>query len=102
MVFSGDTRFSPDLIKASHGADLLIHEAYCTDEGREQASHIGHSTASEAGRAAAQADVSELILTHIADPYHSNTQALVEEASEHFNGPIRGAHDLMQVTVRAH
>jgi ribonuclease Z len=101
VVFSGDTRFSPGLVEASQGADLLIHEAYSTDENQEQASHVGHSTAAEAGRAAAQAGVSELVLTHITNAFHANTQALVEEASTHFNGPIRAVHDLMQVTVLA-
>lgn len=101
VVFSGDTRFSPDLVGASQGADLLIHEAYSTEESREQAGGIGHSTAAEAGRAAAQASASELVLTHITNPYHTSTDALVHEASEQFSGPIRAAHDLMQVTVRA-
>ena len=101
VVFSGDTRFSPELVKASQGADLLIHEVYSTEESEEQASAVGHSTAAEAGRAAAQAAVSELVLTHITNAFHTNAQSLLEEASTHFNGPIRAAHDLMQVTVRA-
>ena len=101
VVFSGDTRFNPELVKASQGADLLIHEVYSTEESEEQASAVGHSTAAEAGRAAAQADVSALVLTHITNAFHTNTKSLLDETSEHFKGPSRAAHDLMQVTVRA-
>ena len=32
VVFLADTRFNPELIKASQGARLLIHGAFRTDE----------------------------------------------------------------------
>ncbi|MEE8465448.1 MAG: MBL fold metallo-hydrolase, partial [Dehalococcoidia bacterium] len=47
VVFSGDTRFNPELIKASEGARLLIHEAFRTDDEKELANTHGHSTAGE-------------------------------------------------------
>ncbi len=100
VVFSGDTRFSPDLVRASQSADLLIHEVYSTEQYRDQASAVGHSTAAEAGTAAAQAGVSQLVLTHITNAFHTDTDALLEEASGHFAGPIQAARDLMKVIVR--
>ena len=32
VVFSGDTRYSPEVAKAAEGADLLIHEAFCVTD----------------------------------------------------------------------
>jgi len=99
VVFSGDTRFSENLAAASHGADLLIHEALCTDADTNGASSRGHSTAGEAARAAAIAQVKSLTLTHIDNPFHLNTQALLDDARTHFDGPIDVATDLYQITV---
>jgi ribonuclease Z len=99
VVFSGDTRFNPELIKASQGARLLIHEAFRTDQEKEQASNHGHSTAGEAGRAAAQADVAELVLTHLDSAFHADPGPLIADAKKHYNGPISSANDLDQITV---
>ena len=99
VVFSGDTRFSPELIKASQGARLLIHEAFRTDGHKEYASNHGHSTSGEAGRSAAQAGVAELVLTHLDSAFHADPQPLIDDAKKHYNGPISAASDLYQITV---
>ena len=99
VVFSGDTRFNPELIEASKGARLLIHEAFRTDEQREYASDHGHATAGEAGRSATQAGVAELVLTHIDSAFDADPQPLIDDAKKHFNGPISAASDLYQITV---
>ena len=101
VVFSGDTRFNPELVKASQGARLLIHEAYRTDEEFEYASNHGHSTAGDAGRAATQAGVAELVLTHFDTDFATNPQPLLDEAKKHYNGPTTAATDLYQITVTA-
>ena len=99
VVFSGDTRFNPELIEASKGARLLIHEAFRTDEQREYASDHGHATAGEAGRSATQAGVADLVLTHIDSAFDADPQPLIDDAKKHFNGPISAASDLYQITV---
>ena len=99
VVFSGDTRFNPELIKASQGARLLIHEAFRTDEEKEYATNHGHATAGEAARSAAQAGVAELVLTHLDSAFHADPQPLIDDAKKHFNGPISAASDLDQITV---
>ena len=99
VVFSGDTRYNPELIKASKGARLLIHEAFRTDEEREYASNHGHATSGEAARSAAQAGVAELVLTHLDSAFHADPQPLVNDAKKHFSGPITVASDLYQITV---
>ena len=99
VVFSGDTRFNPELIKASQGARLLIHEAFRTDEEKEFASSRGHSTSGDAGRSAAQAGVAELILTHLDSAFATDPQPLIDDAKKHYDGPITAADDLYQITV---
>ena len=99
VVFSGDTRFNPELIKASQGARLLIHEAFRTDEEQGYAADHGHATAGEAGRSAAQAGVAELVLTHLDSAFHADPQPLIDDAKKHYNGPISAASDLYQITV---
>jgi len=99
VVFSGDTRFNPELVKASQGARLLIHEAYRTDADSEYADHHGHSTAGDAGRAATQAGVAELMITHLDSEFATNPQPLLDDAKKHFSGPTSAATDLQQITV---
>ena len=99
VVFSGDTRFSPNLVAAAKGARLLIHEAFCTETDKEYANTQRHSTGADAGRAAAQAGVAELVITHIATPFHFNPQPLADDARCYFHGPISVASDLYQMTV---
>jgi len=99
VVFSGDTRFNPELVKAAEGARLLIHEAYRTDEEREFANDQGHSTGGDAGRAASQAGVAQLVLTHLDSEFDADPQPLLDDAKKHYQGPISAAADLDQITV---
>lgn len=69
IVISGDTAYSPELIRASHGAQLLIHEATFAREHAALARGKGHSTADDAGRAAREAGVGELWLAHLSARY---------------------------------
>ena len=99
VVFSGDTRFSPGVVEAAQGASLLIHEALSTTTERELTASRGHSTAAEAGRAAGEAGVKELVITHISTAHHFDPQPLLDEARQHFEGPITVASDLYQLSV---
>ena len=45
------------------------------------------------------ADVEELVITHITNPFHANTQPLIDDAKLHFQGPVIAANDLTVVTV---
>ena len=98
VIFSGDTRYSPELVKAAEGADLLIHEAFCVGDS-VLASAAGHCTGGEAGRAAAEARAASLVLTHITDPYHADSEPLGAEAAQHYSGPITIAQDCLQITL---
>ena len=64
LAYSGDTAAHPGLVEAARGADLFICEATMPRGYEEEASH-GHLTSPQAGEAARQAGVGELMLTHV-------------------------------------
>ncbi len=99
VVFSGDTRWCPDLADLAQGATLLIHEALCTEERRDMADGTAHSTAAEAARIAQMAGVGGLTITHIHNDYHTDTEALIEEARSIYDGPVGVAEDCWQQRV---
>jgi ribonuclease Z len=65
LVLSGDTRPCEALRIASHGADVLVHEATFAEEERERAAENGHSTARQAATIAREAEVTLLALNHV-------------------------------------
>ena len=102
VVFSGDTRWHPALAELAAGADLLIHEAICTEADRRRADTTAHSTAAEAGRIAQLAGVGSLTLTHIDNAFHGaeGMAALAAEArSVYDGGPVSVATDCWQQSV---
>ncbi|MBE3563207.1 MAG: MBL fold metallo-hydrolase [Hydrogenibacillus schlegelii] len=88
IVYTSDTRFFPELVAFSRGADLLIAESsvYAGEDGTP----AGHMNAEEAGRLAAEAEVRRLVLTHL--PHYGMHHALVEGAAAVFSGPVHLAH----------
>ncbi len=98
IVFSGDTRYSPELVAAAQGVDLLIHEAFCVADVT-LARAAGHCTGGEAGQAAAETSAASLAITHLTDAYHADSQPLGTEAAEHYAGPITLAEDLLKITL---
>jgi ribonuclease Z len=80
LIYSGDTRPHLSVIKASKGADLLIHEATFAGDELERARETGHSTAAEAARVALEAGVRRLVLTHISSRYNRDAAELLAEA----------------------
>jgi ribonuclease Z len=80
VAYSGDTRPCPALAEAAHGVDLLIHEVGGLDARMDTLHAVGHSTAGDAGRIAAQAEARALALTHLPASHVYRQADLLEEA----------------------
>jgi ribonuclease BN (tRNA processing enzyme) len=91
LVYSGDTDVSDSLVALAANADLLILEA------ANPFKVPGHLTPAEAGRLAAAAGVSRLLLTHFYPP--CDEADVVALASQEFKGEILRAEDGLSLTV---
>ena len=98
VVYTGDTRPTSDILEASRGADLLIHDGSLTHDLVEWARETMHSTAREAALLAKEADVRELILTHISSRY-SDPSPILEDATAVFDR-VRVAKDFLEIEVQ--
>lgn len=112
IVISGDTTPSDDLVMLARRADVLVHEALydaaavdrlvasvpnASDLRRSILSH--HTTAEEAGRVAAEAQVGTLVLSHLVpsdDPAVSEAM-WSDAARKHFRGRVVVGKDLMEL-----
>ncbi|KAJ6711510.1 ZINC PHOSPHODIESTERASE ELAC PROTEIN 2 [Salix purpurea] len=73
IVYSGDTRPCPELVEASRGATILIHEATFEDALVEEAIARNHSTTEEAIEVGNSAGAYRIILTHFSQRYPENS-----------------------------
>jgi ribonuclease BN (tRNA processing enzyme) len=105
IVFSGDTRPSDHLIALARNADVLVHEVLLpsrlsADIPAPVRRHImaSHTTAEDAGRVAAAANVKMLVLTHLVPTEPpSPEEDWIAPARTHFNGRIVLARDLLEL-----
>ena len=84
--YSCDTEPCEGVELIAHGVDILFHEATGPDQG--------HSSAAQAGAAAAKAEVGELVLIHYPEP-DSTEKDLIGQAGAFFAGKITLAKDLL-------
>ena len=84
LVYSGDTGYCDPLIDLARGADVFLCEASWTHSSARPPKL--HLSGTEAGRAATQAGVSELLLTHI--PPWTSREDVISEAKAEFDGPV--------------
>jgi ribonuclease BN (tRNA processing enzyme) len=111
MVLSGDTAYAPELARFAKGADVLVHEALylpgldallrrVPDAARLREHLIAsHTTPEDAGRIAAEAGVSTLVLSHLVpgdDPSITDEQWSAG-ARRFFKGRIVVGRDLMEI-----
>lgn len=98
IVYSGDLIPCDSIIELAKNADLFVCEASFTDDLKERASEVGHSTAKQAAQMAKKANVKKLILTHISPRYSDDPGPLLREAKNIFNNTVL-AEDLMEIEV---
>jgi ribonuclease Z len=99
IVYTGDTRPTPEVEEASRGADLLIHDGSLDDGMADWAAETMHTTAGEAARLAERAGARRLVLTHISSRYSDDVGPLLEDARKHFPS-VQIAEDLLKIEVK--
>jgi ribonuclease Z len=97
LVYTGDTTPSGEVLLASKGADLLIHDGTFSDEHRKEAGEKMHSTVVQAAELAKKAKAKQLVLVHLSNRY-KDASPLEKEARKIFkNSKI--AFDGMEISL---
>ena len=111
IVFSGDTRPSPNLVRLAKGADVLVHEVLqvpsietllaAEPNATRLREHLmaSHTTTAQVGKIATQAGVKRLVLTHFVPggyPFLSD-EVWRDAVRPDFAGEIIVARDLMEI-----
>lgn len=78
-AYLSDTNFSAKAATLCHGVDLMYHEATYSAEEQRNAKDRGHSTSTDAARAALKAEARRLVIGHYSSRY-KDEQVLVDEA----------------------
>tara|TARA_Y100001968_G_scaffold323429_1_gene361086 strand:- start:696 stop:1589 length:894 start_codon:yes stop_codon:yes gene_type:complete len=103
LVYCTDTIFSETAIELAHEADLLIHEATFAHKDSKMAYERAHSTSTMAAQTASEANVGQLILTHLSPRYAPNNAItpndLLNEAKAIFPNTLL-AKDFLQIDVK--
>jgi ribonuclease BN (tRNA processing enzyme) len=111
IVISGDTAYSPELIKLAKGADVLVHEVMYLPGVEALLQRVGnaarlrqhllqsHTSTEDAGKVAAQAGVKTLVLSHFVpgDDPSITDEMWAEGARKHFGGRVVVGKDLLEI-----
>ena len=101
VVYTGDTRpiqNQPGVAALIRGADLLIHDATFDDQESSRAREVLHTTAGEAGEAAAALNARMLALVHISSRYAS-TANHIRDAKRQYEGDVILPADLTALEI---
>lgn len=97
ISYSGDTRPCEAMIRLARDSDILIHESTYEAEDHQRAVDNAHSTSVEAAEIAREANVNELVLTHISTRYTSDKN-IKSEAQKVFKN-TKVARDYMKIDL---
>ncbi|MEV7229398.1 ribonuclease Z [Polymorphospora sp. NPDC051019] len=98
FAFVMDTGLCDNVFALAEEADLLVIESTFLSVDAALAAEVGHLTAAQAGRVAAESGVRRLVLTHFSQRY-PDPERFAAEAREEFGGDLVVADDLMRVPV---
>ncbi len=98
FAFVMDTRLCDGVFALADGVDMLVIESTFLASEAELARHVGHLTAGDAGRVAAECGVRTLVLTHFSQRY-TDPRCFSEEAAAAFGGEIVVAEDLSTIPM---
>ncbi|MFI7023344.1 ribonuclease Z [Micromonospora sp. NPDC049900] len=98
FAFVMDTGLCDGVYALADQADLLVIESTFLESEAALAAEVGHLTAGQAARVAAESGVRRLVLTHFSQRY-ADPHRFAEEARRHFDGDLVIAEDLTTVQV---
>lgn len=96
VVYTGDTKPCDNIVKISKGADLLIHDGTFLELDEVKGKY--HADVKQAAKSAKEAEVKQLVLTHLSRRY-TDIKPLEEEAKKVFAN-TKVAHDFMKVKLK--
>lgn len=98
VTILGDTRYCMAAEELAQDADVVVHEATFAKERSDLATAYYHSTSEQAAVTARNARASHLVLTHISQRYHDQSELLLGEAKEIFKNSYI-AHDFWSFPI---
>ncbi|WP_031038194.1 ribonuclease Z [Streptomyces sp. NRRL F-5650] len=99
FAFVMDTRLCAGVHALAEGCDLLVIESTFLDEDETLAADHGHLTAGQAARAARDAGVRHLVLTHFSQRYPDPGEFERQARAAGYAGELTVARDLTRVPV---
>ncbi|OEJ26948.1 ribonuclease Z [Streptomyces agglomeratus] len=99
FAFVMDTRLCDGVYALAEGCDMLVIESTFLDEDMELAAEHGHLTAGQAARAARDAGVRHLVLTHFSQRYNDPEAFERQARAAGFDGELTVAADLLRVPL---
>lgn len=99
FAFVMDTRLCEGVHALAEGCDLLVIESTFLDGDERLATDHGHLTAGQAGRAARDAGVGHLVLTHFSQRYSDPDEFERQARAAGFEGELTVAADLVRVPL---
>ncbi|MFE4367005.1 ribonuclease Z [Streptomyces sp. NPDC056835] len=99
FAFVMDTRLCDGVHALAEGCDLLVIESTFLDGDERLATDHGHLTAGQAARAARDAGVGHLVLTHFSQRYGDPDEFERQARAAGFEGELTVAADLVRVPL---
>ena len=93
-AFAADTRYWEKVAEWVQDVNLLYHEATFDAAMKDRATKTFHSTATQAARIAAKAEVGQLVIGHVSARYE-NADALLQEAQLVFPNTVAASDGLI-------
>lgn len=100
IVYSGDTCPCREMVHFAFHANVLIHESTFEASQEDKALKTGHSTTTHAAMIAKEAEVSELILSHMSTRYRDSD--ILQKEAEMIFDRVTVAEDFMIFEVKKH
>jgi ribonuclease Z len=103
VTFSGDTTFTPNLVKYAQGTDVLVHEVLLSPPNATPDNDVilsYHSTPEQAAKTFVQAAPKLAVYTHIVDQTGGGAQAIMNRTrAAGYTGPLEVGQDLTLIEI---